>query len=96
MGEGGKVIKAPSRETDRKPGATNANLRKQKRGPRTDAGAGCGDLSDAGLAENQLADLHGTRIYARSHFVLLAQSSESAYVSAASPAGNLARGSAGG
>lgn len=45
----------------------------------------------AGLLRNGALTFTGqaVRIYARSHLVLLAQKSERAYVSAASPAGNL-------
>lgn len=55
--------------------------------PKEDAGI----RQTAGLLRNGTLTFTGqaVRIYARSHFVLLAQNSESAYVSAASPAGNL-------
>lgn len=98
MGEGGKAIKPPGRETDRKPGATNANLTKQKPGGEERAGRAQMQEEDAGICRTagllRTSSLTFTgqavRIYARSHFVLLAQNSESSYVSAASPAGNLA------
>lgn len=62
MGRGGEAIKPPNRETDRKPGGTNANLLKAEPGEESclSAGGGRGDRRDGGLAENQLADLHGT------------------------------------
>lgn len=102
MGEGGKVIKPPSRETDRQPGATNAKLTKQE--PGEEACAGRAQMQDEDVGIRRTGRLLRTGsltftgqsvgIYARSDFVLLAQNSESAYVSAASPAGNLACGSA--
>lgn len=98
MGEGGRVTKSASRGTDRKPGATNANPTKQK--PGEEERTGCAQMQEedagirrtAGLLRTSSLTFTGQAvgIYARSHFVLLAPNSESAYVSAASPAGNLA------
>lgn len=54
-----------SREPDRKPGATNANLPRQEacwRRPSTDAGGGRRDPLDGGLAEKRRADLHRTSV----------------------------------
>lgn len=92
---GAKVIKPASREPERRAGATDVNLPGQEACWR---GGGAqmqveevGIRQTVGLLRNGALTFTGqaVRIYARSHFVLLAQNSERASVSLASPAGNL-------